>query len=245
MDLGAAKDKMGCGEARKRKTWGFHLMIAGPGLKKLPVREGGGMPKGVRLWVRAEGRLDPMSARGISNSPFSEPSGATPRHASGAPRTRKGPRVDWVRVSSGARSPARPQSSPGLSSPCPLGRRGAPRGEGSPRPRQSFPALKCRFWLPRESPPCPRGAPGPGSFFVPPLAEGATLPGAPQRRAKVRRHSTFLNSFPAPLSCNHRGAPRASEAALPQAREENLGFSGACARGVDLQWIVRHRQDCR
>lgn len=52
----------------------------------------------------------------------------------------------------------------------------------------------------------------------------------------------FLDSHPAPLSCIRRGAPRVGDAALPHAQGGSLRLSGACARGVELRWIVRGSQ---
>ena len=157
MDLGAAKDKMGCGEARKRKTWGFHLRIAGPGLKKLPVREGGGMPMGVRLWVRAEGRLAPMSARefpvlgtlGCNSAP----------RAWGSPNPKGAPSGLGEGVQRGplTRSPA---VLSGAVVSLPFGPQRSPSGRGLTAPASILPGLEMQILVAKEiaavPPRCPR-----------------------------------------------------------------------------------------
>lgn len=145
---------MRCGGVRKRETWGFDVIIAGPGLRSPSARELRDR-EGRASWGKSGGLVGPSPARRSSNSLFSEPSGTTPRSASWASPTREGPGLDLAWISSGARSPPRPRSSPGLSPPCPLGRRGAPQVIGARHPRQSFPAFKCGFWSLRKWRPCP------------------------------------------------------------------------------------------
>lgn len=162
----------------------------------------------------------------------------------GLPQPERGPDCTWRGYPAGPAHPARPRSSPWVSPPRPLGRWGSPRVVGSRRPHQSFPALKCGFWLLRKSPPCPCGAPCPSSSFVPPLADGATFPWARQDGRKGGGTANFRLAPRASLL--HPSGRSKSWRRCPAPRQGgSLRLSGACARGVELRWIVRGSQACQ